>query len=81
MNTIKCYRCDKLVEESELSSCSVGHVEVSELLPYIEKERLNKLCSFDDSFFCNDCMCNGVCCDCAKVLTKEEIEIIKNQLT
>lgn len=82
MQTMACARCSKNVDESITSSCSIGGKEITDYLPNIEKVRFVKLCSFDDNFFCPDCMdLNGLICkDCSAVLTDEEKDILKEQL-
>jgi hypothetical protein len=80
MDKMKCDRCDKLVDSDTTSSCSVGHVDLAFVLPHLTKAKTNKLCMFDDQFFCTDCISNNVCKDCQKHLSQEDIETINNAI-
>lgn len=75
---MKCDKCSKLAEETETSSCALGGIEITDYIS-VDKERLNKLCTFDDLFFCPDCMVENLCVDCNKLLTSEEKQILKKQ--
>lgn len=74
---MKCDKCSKMVAETSTSSCTIGSFEVSDYLPELDKNRSGKLCSFNDHFFCSECMVGSICQDCYKVLSKDEIEILK----
>jgi hypothetical protein len=74
---MKCDRCAKMVDETTTSSCAIGGIEVSEYLPNIEIARFRKLCTFEDQFFCRDCMDGNICKDCSLILTCEEKESLK----
>lgn len=77
---MECDCCHNMVEETTTASCAIGGIEVNDILPNLEKERANKLCSWEDQFFCKDCMDGNICKECAHVLSLEEKEIIKNYL-
>lgn len=76
MDLMPCSRCHKKVDSVSTSSCLCGHMEVSEQLE-ISSDRLKKLCSFDDLFFCPECIEKDICVDCLKVLTAEEANILR----
>ena len=79
MNTHKCFNCHKKTKLENLSSCSIGHIEIKDIIP-MSKERLNKLCSNDSDFYCEDCMSGWMCINCSKELTSEEKELLENHI-
>ncbi len=79
-NLMSCDCCGKMVDETTTSSCSLGGVEVTEYLPNLGKDRLRKLCVFNDQFYCKECMEGNICKSCASVLTNEEKAILKEKL-
>lgn len=74
---MKCDRCSKMVDETTTGSCSIGGIEITDYID-IDKKRLNKLCSFEDQFYCKECLDGNICVDCSKILTTEEKAILKN---
>ena len=46
----------------------------------ISKDKVEKLCIFDDLFFCENCIKDDFCVDCYNILTIEERELLKNKL-
>lgn len=80
MDKMKCDRCSSLVDSDTTSSCSVGHIDIHQILPHLKKETIQKLCMFDDQFFCVNCISKNVCKDCQKHLSEEDIEAVNNAI-